>query len=277
MDTSQGPGPSGPGGQRKAPRRHWPIVPGLAALGLLAAVTYAAITPAAVPPLYTATAAVDVTTPGQGIVLIPALVPHLYGEAQAARSTGVAAIARRMMHSGLSPQALRKKVTVTAPPNSFVLDIACADPSASRAATCANDFARAYLTNRHDSAVAYINARVNTLRRQVIRFTRQAAALTTKMNPLPPNSPQRANDKVMIASYAAQANAYSQQAATADGQLANPSSGSIVTVATPPGNPGGPSTLPVLLSGFVAGLLVGVIAAFVLGRRDKWIHDTRAT
>jgi uncharacterized protein involved in exopolysaccharide biosynthesis len=268
MNTSQGPDPFDLGEQRKVSRRHWLIVSGPAALGLLAAAGYAAIAPQ----VYTVAAAVDVPPPGQGIVLIPALVPDLHGQAQAVRSSGVAAIAGRMMHSGLSPRALSNKVTVTVPPNSFILDIACADPSASRAATCANDFARAYLMNRHNRAAAYVNAQVNTLRRQAIHYTRQAAALTTKMNSLPANSPQRANDNVTIASYAAQATMDSQRAATVGGQLSNTSGGLLVSVATPPGQAGGPSKLPVLLSGLTAGLLVGVIAAFSLGRRDKRIR-----
>jgi uncharacterized protein involved in exopolysaccharide biosynthesis len=278
MNTSQGPGPFDPGGHRKVPRRHWLIVPGLAALGFLAAAAFVAIAPAAAPPVYTATAAVDVTPPfGQGVVLIPALVPDLHSQAQAVRSAGVAVIAGRMMHSVLSPRALSKKVTVTVPPNSFVLDIACADPSASGAAVCANDFARAYLTNRHDGAVAFVNAQVNWLQRTASQYHRRAAALTDKMNTLPAHSPQRAADRVTIASLTAQATMYAQRAASAGGQLANTSGGSIVTVATPPGEPGGPSRLPVLLSGLTAGLLVGVIAALLVGRRDKRIHGPGAT
>lgn len=56
------------------------------------------------------------------------------------------------------------------------------------------------------------------------------------------------------------------------GQLANTSGGLLISVTTPPGQPGGSSKLPVLLSGLTAGLLVGVIAAFSLGRRDKPIR-----
>jgi hypothetical protein len=128
MNTSHGPDPSGLGRQRSVPRRRWLIVPGLAALGLLASAAYVVVGAEVVPQVYTATAAIDVTStaigPSQGIVVIPGRVPDLHGQAKAVRSIGVAVIAGRMMHSGLSPRALTKNVTVTVPPNSWALDIA---------------------------------------------------------------------------------------------------------------------------------------------------------
>jgi capsular polysaccharide biosynthesis protein len=280
MNTSHGPYPSGSGRRRSVPRRRWLIVPGLAALGLLVSAAYVVVGVAVVPQVYTA--AVDVTLtsagwPSQGIALIPGLVPDLHDQAQAVRSIGVAAIAGRMMHSGLSPQALTKKVTVTVPPNSWVLDIACAGPSAIRAATCADDFAKAYLQSSGRSAAKAVSAQVNTLRRAVTSLSRARATLRAKAAALPVNSPRRAADEAQLTSDHGRLRSFAWQVKAMTGELAKTSSGSIVTLATTPGKPGGPSKLPVLLSGSVAGLLVGVIAAFLLGRRDKRILDTRAT
>jgi uncharacterized protein involved in exopolysaccharide biosynthesis len=281
MNTSHGPDPSGPGRRQSVPRRRWLIVPGLAALGLLASAAYVVVGAAVVPQVYTATAAVDVTNaaagPSQGIVVIPGPVPDLHGQAQTVRSIGVAASAGRMMHSRLSPRALTKNVTVTVPPNSWVLDIACADPSASRAATCANDFAKAYLRSSGRSAAKAVSAQVNTLGRAVTSFSRASATLRAKAAALPLNSPRRAADEARLTWDHGQLRSLTRQVKAVTGEPTHTSSGSIVTLATAPGKPAGPSKLPVLLSGPVAGLLVGVIAAFLLGRRDKRMHDTRAT
>jgi capsular polysaccharide biosynthesis protein len=256
------------------------IVPGLAAVGLLASAAYVVGGAEVMPQVYTATAAVDVTStaigPSQGIVVIPGRVPDLHGQAKAVRSIGVAVIAGRMMHSGLSPRALTKNVTVTVPPNSWVLAIACADPSASRAATCADDFAKAYLQSSGRSAAKAASAQVNTLRRAVTSLSRARATLLAKAATLPLNSPTRATDEARLTWDHGQLRSFARQIKAVTGELTHTSSGSIVTLATAPGKPGGPSKLPVLLSGPVAGLLVGVIAAFLLGRRDKRTHDTRA-
>jgi capsular polysaccharide biosynthesis protein len=272
MNTSLEPEPFEPGGYREVSRR-WPIVLGLAILGLAAAAVYIAAVPQVAPKAPTATAVVDLPAPAEpsgGIVLIPGLVPNLHGQAQAVRSIRVAAIAGRMMHSDLSSQALSKEVAVTVPPNSWLLDIACTDPSASRAATCANDFAVAYLQSRRSTAANIVNGQINSLRREVGSLGRAKAALSTKIAVLPPNSPMRAADEAQLTSDKEQLRSLAQQIGNSTSQLTPAATdGSILTFATPPAKPGSPNRLLALPAGFVAGLLLGVIAAFLLSRRDK--------
>jgi succinoglycan biosynthesis transport protein ExoP len=274
MNTSLGPERFEPGGYREVSRRHWPIVLGLAVLGLAAAAVYVAVVPQA----YTATAVVDLPAPAgpsEGIVVIPGLVPDLHGQAQIVRSSSVAAPAGRMMHSGLSAQALSKKVTVTVPPNSWLLDIACADPSASRAATCANDFAKAYLQHRATSLANLADAQVNSLSREVNSLDRAKAALNTKIAALPPNSPRWVADEARLKSDHGRLRWLTQQIETRIGQRTNsPPGGSILTLATPPGKPSSPDKLFALPVGLVAGLLLGLTAVFLLSRRDKRIDGT---
>jgi uncharacterized protein involved in exopolysaccharide biosynthesis len=68
-----------------------------------------------------------------------------------------------------------------------------------------------------------------------------------------------------------------RQIQSVTGQLTGaPSGGSIITRATPPERPGGPSRLLAPPAGLVAGLLLGLIAAFLLDRRDRRLHGEEA-
>jgi len=280
MNTPQGPEQFEPGDYQAMPRRRWPIVVGLAVLGLAVSAVYVAVVPQVIARTYTATAAVDVTAPEEpsgGIVLIPGLVPDLHGQAQFVRSIRVAVIAGRMMHSSLSPQALSKRVTVTIPPNSWLLDIACADRSASNAATCANDFAKAYLHSRGRTTASLLDAQVNSLSRDVRRLDRATATLNSKIAALPPNSPRWAADKAQLTEDRGQLRALTQEIRARLGQFTNSATGgSILTLATPPEKPSSPNKLLALPVGFVAGLLLGLIAAFLLNRREKPIPGAGA-
>jgi uncharacterized protein involved in exopolysaccharide biosynthesis len=273
MSASLGPERFEPGGYRGLPRRRWPIVLGSTVLGLAAAALYVAVVPQAVPRPASATAVVDLPTqaePGEGIVLIPGLVPDVHGQAQVVRSIRVAAIAGQMMHSALPPRALSKRVTVTVPPDSWLLDIACADPSAVRAATCANDFATAYLQSRDRSVINLLDAQVNSLQREVSSLQHAKATLKTKIAAMPPNSSGSVADEAQLTSDNGQLRVLTQLIRTKVGQLRTaPAPGLILTLAAPPAKPNSPSNLPALPAGLVAGLLLGLIAAFSLARRDK--------
>jgi uncharacterized protein involved in exopolysaccharide biosynthesis len=281
METPLGPEQLEPGGRGDMPRRRWPVVLGLAALGLASAAVYVAAAPAGGPRVYTATAAVDVnltaTEPSGGIVLIPGLFPDLHGQAQVVRSVSVATVAGRMMHSSLSPSALSKKVTVRVRPNSAVLDIACADRSARRAATCANDFAQAYLNSRDCAAANVVNAQVNRLSGALGSVDRARAKLNTKIAALPPGSAARVVDEAQLRSDHGELSSLGRQIQSVVGQLTSgPSGGSIKIRATAPEKPRGPSKLLALPAGLVAGLLLGLVAAFLLSRRDKRLHGEEA-
>jgi uncharacterized protein involved in exopolysaccharide biosynthesis len=278
MNGSLGPERFGPDGCRGLPRRRWPIMLGLAVLGLAAAAVYVAVVPRAVPQSSTASAVVDLPTqagPGEGIVLIPGLVPDLHGQAQAVRSIRVAAIAGRMMHSALPPRALSNRVTVTVAPGSWLLDIACADPSVIRAATCANDFAKAYLQSRDRSVTNLLGAQVNTLQREVSSLDHARATLKTKIAAMPPTSSRSAADEAQLTSDNGQLRVLTQLIRTKAGQLRTaPAPGSILTFATPPAKPSSPSDLLALPAGLVAGLLLGLITAFLPARRDRRTDGT---
>jgi len=256
-------------------RRRWWIVLAVTIVGLVGAFGYVTVAPKA----YTATAGVDVTPTAAdqsnavaGSRTAGALV-NLDTQAQVVVSTAVATLAGKMMHSPLTPWQLAQQINVTVPPNSSILDIACKASTAAGSATCANDFAKAFLQNRHDSAVSFVNGQLNTLQGKVSSLNAAEAALSTKISSLPNNSPTKAADTAQLNSDKSQLSKLAQQVAAANVELANTNGGSLILTATPPGKPSSPKKLLILPSGLVAGLLIGLIVAFLVDRRDKRIHN----
>ncbi len=267
MNTSQRPDSSGPGGFLPALRGRWQIAPGLAALGLLAAAAYVLV----IPKVYTATASVrPAATPNSGFNVLPYRVPDLRGDAQAARSAGVAAIAGQMLHSSMSALALSNKVTVTVPPGSGALDIACTASSASSAARCANAFAAAYLKDR--SASAALSQQITLLKTELSSVQKAVARLTTKISGLPSNSAEKAAAQAqLLHSDQSQLSSLNGQLTVLYGQAAQTSGGTVITAASPPRQPTSPGKTLVLTSGLAAGLFLGLIVEFWVDRRDKRI------
>jgi capsular polysaccharide biosynthesis protein len=256
-------------------RRRWLIIVIGACVGLVGAFAYVTVAPKT----YTATASVNVnptaadqTNSVAGSRTSGATV-NLDTEAQVVTSTAVATMAGKMLHSTLTPYKLAAQISVTVPPNSSILDISCKASTAAGAAACANYFAKAYLDNRQQSAVTYVQDQLKTLQTQVTQLNSAIAALGTKIGTLPHNSPTRASDVAQRASDKSKLSKLTQEYATTNGQLANTNGGSVNNVATPPGKPSKPKKSLVIPSGLVLGLLIGLVVAFLVDRRDKRIHN----
>ena len=256
-------------------RRRWWIIVACACIGLVGAFAYVTVAPKS----YTATASVNVTPTAADQTNAVAgsrtsgATVNLDTQSQVVTSTAVATLAGQTLHSTLTPFKLAAQVNVTVPPNSSILDITCTASTATGAADCANGFAKAYLQNRHSSAVDYVNAQLKTLQTQVSQLNSSIAALGTKINTLPKNSPQRATDSAQRLSDKSKLNKLTQEYATTNGQLANTNGGTVNNVATPPGKPSSPKKSLIIPSGLVLGLLIGLIIAFLVDRRDKRIHS----
>jgi capsular polysaccharide biosynthesis protein len=246
-------------------------------IGLVGALVYIAVAPKS----YTATATVNVVATGAdqsntnvsnsrtgGTV-------NLDTEAQIVTSGTVASIAAKMMHSSLTDYQLSKQVSVTVPPNSTVLSISCSTSTAASAATCAQDFARAYLRNRSASASNALAAQAKDLQTKITSLQKSVSKLNTDIRGLPKNSPKRASDAAEVASGRTQLAALTRRLTAITGDAANVTGGSIITAASPPGSPSSPKKSLALPSGLVAGLLAGLIAAFVWDRRDKRLHNAQ--
>jgi capsular polysaccharide biosynthesis protein len=256
-------------------RRRWWIVLALTCLGLIVAFGYAIVAPKS----YTATAAVNVTpVAGSSGTQVangrtgPAQV-NLDTEAQVVASTQVATIAAHLLHSPLTPWRLAQQISVTVPPNSSVLDISCTASTATAAAACANDFAKAYLQNRSATAIAGVKAQMRTLEGRQAALQRAIFSLSAKIGTLPKNSSQALTAKTERTADATQLHSVNGAIGALNGQLAQSSGGSVITAASPPGKPSSPKKVLLLASGLVAGLLLGLIVASVVDRRDKSVHS----
>ena len=258
--------------------RRWWLILVAVCVGLVAAGAYLVATPKA----YTATSSVNVTatssTAGQTGAVAGGRTNsavNLDTEAQIVQSSQVATIAVRMLHSPLTPGALARHVSVTVPANSSVLQIACQAGSPNQAAACANAFATGYLQNRNSVAAAGTKAQLSTVRGQLDSLEKQIAQLTFRISVLPANSAQRASDQAQLQTASSQLHALATQSAALTAQGAAPAGGSVINRATPPGKPSSPKKSLVLASGLLAGLVLGLIAAFTWDRRDTRLKDAR--
>jgi capsular polysaccharide biosynthesis protein/Mrp family chromosome partitioning ATPase len=258
-------------------RRRWLIVLALTIFGAIGAFGYVTVAPKT----YTATSAVFVapTAADQGGQLQNSRTGggsvNLDTEAQVVQSTAVATIAAKMLHSPLTPWKLTSQIAVTVPPNSQVLDIACSAPTPTGAETCANDFANAYLQNRNSVASTWVNQQVNALTNKANALQKTVTGLKAKIASLPSNSTTRLNDEATVSTDVGTLHSYTSRIASLEEAGANSSGGHIITQAGLPTKPSNPKKSVVLPSGVVAGLLLGLIAAFVWDRRDKRIHGAK--
>jgi capsular polysaccharide biosynthesis protein len=260
-------------------RRRWWVVLVLACVGILAAGAYIAKAPKA----YTATATVNVTPTGvsqtQGGAVAGGRtsgVVNLDTEAQIVKSSSVAAIAARALHTPLTPTALLQNVSVAVPANSSVLQVSCVAKSAAQASVCANAFAAAYIQNRNASSAATIDAELKTVRGELTGLEKSTTRLNLQISAFPVNSPQRVSAESQLQSATGQLKSLANQAASLSAQAAANSGGSIITKATPPATPSSPKKKIILPSGLLAGLLIGLIIAFVWDKHDTRVKGARS-
>lgn len=257
-------------------RRRWWIVVALTCVGVVGAFGYIAVTPAS----YAATAAVYVATTGAqhnnqvansrsfGAI-------DLDTEAQIVTSGTVAGAAGHQMHSTQSAAELAKRILVTVPPNSEILDITCNAPSGAQAAACANAFARAYVQNRSSSATAWLDGQIKALRDTVHSLQQPVAKLATAVGTLPSGSPTRISDQVELSTDRSQLRSLNSQITALQREAADDNGSHVITDAYPPTRPNDPRKSLVLPSGFAGGLALGLIGAFAWDRRDKRIRNAR--
>jgi capsular polysaccharide biosynthesis protein/Mrp family chromosome partitioning ATPase len=264
-------------------RRRWWIVLLVTCLGVLVAGLYVA----SAHKTYDATALVQVnplptnTSSSTGANVTggrTAGAVNMDNQAQVAQSTTVAALANKQLHSTLSLPALIKQTAVAVPPNTTFMQISCHAPSPKGAAACANDFGNAYLTYSLSSAVTAASQTDRTLTAGITKINGQIRLLRGQLSTLPAKSPKRIAAGVTLDVDTIAVHGLESQLNTAAGQLAalTPgAAGSIASPATPPSVASSPRLLLLLPSGLLAGLVIGLLLAFFVDRRDKRVHSSR--
>jgi polysaccharide biosynthesis transport protein len=285
MNISPQPDSFEPGDYLAVLHRRWWIVLVLVLVGLLAAAAYIR----QAPKVYTATATVQVTanaansgqvsggrTSGGSV--------NMDSQAQVVKSAGLAKlVAAAAARDRTAPQLLKnltvtqlsKKISVTVPANSDDLQVNCGMPSADAAAACANAFAAAYLDGETAAATKQLSATLATLTDQVNAMGQEVARLNTKLQVLPRNSGERTTTQTTLTSDKIQISTLNRSVGTVKAEAANVSAGTIITSADVPASPTSPRAILILPSGLLVALLIGLVAAFQVDRRDQRIHGAR--
>ena len=253
-------------------KRGWWMIVLLALIGTLGGVGYIKIAHK----VYKATASVYVTatsaTANQVANGRTTGAVNLDTEAQVVQSVAVAQAAAKLMDSTESVQQIIKRVSVTVPANSQVLAIACQATSATKAATCAQSFAQAYLKYSSANTTSSISSQISILQSRINALESASAKLQIVEASLPDDSSQRAADEQEFNSDHSQLTSLNSDVAELTTDLADPASGSIISNAIPPSAAISPKPSLIIPSGLLTGLLIGLVLALVADRRDRRIR-----
>jgi capsular polysaccharide biosynthesis protein len=253
-------------------RRRWWLILTCAVIGMLVGIAYLK----AVHKVYTSTASVYVTatsgTTNQVAAGRTTGAVNLDTQAQVVQSSSVAQAAAKMMHATDSIPQLLGRVSVAVPANSQVLAISCQASTPAKAAACAQSFAQAYLNYSRATTTASVNSQLSALQSRISSLESASAKLSIEASSLPTNSPQRAAAEEQLSSDHSQLGSLNSQVGQLTAALANPSGGSIISNALPPLRASSPKPLLIVPSGLLAGLLVGLVLAFLTDRRRARIR-----
>jgi capsular polysaccharide biosynthesis protein/Mrp family chromosome partitioning ATPase len=261
-------------------RRRWRVVLVLTCLGVVAAGAYYKTAPRT----YTATAAVYVnaTAANNNAALGRTGGPvNMDNEAQIVQSQTVATLAAKRLRSSLPPQTLVKQISITVPANTTVLDINCKGRPRAAAAACANDFASAYLSVRLSGAAGTVSSALSALQSNAAALATRISQLKIQVSALPTNSARHTTRLIELTAADSQLTELENQINLLVPELSslqapgNTLAGHVITPAIPPATPSSPRALLLFPSGLLAGLLIGLIAAFFVDRRDDRINAAR--
>jgi capsular polysaccharide biosynthesis protein/Mrp family chromosome partitioning ATPase len=264
-------------------RRRWWVVVLLLIVGIGAGAAFAKVAPKT----YSATVLLEVNAlpnnAGSASGHSGGGNPNMDNEAQVATSSVVTSIAARTLHDGTSPVTLAKDISVTVPPNTTFLQLKCGQPTPHEAVACADAVGQAYLTQRRTTAASGIAGQVNAQNQRITQLSSRVTVLKAKIASFKGRGRTTARVRVQLSLNEAQGQLAAAEAANAKltpfladlNQRGSTLVGQVVTPATRPTAPSSPRTLLVLPSGLLAGLLLGLLGAFVLDFRDRRIHSAR--
>jgi Mrp family chromosome partitioning ATPase len=258
-------------------RRRWWIVVVLAVVGAGLAGAYVKVAPKA----YTAAALVQVNPLSNNATSAAGRTGgavNMDNEAQIAQSNTVASAAGQALHSPLTAQALVKHISVTVPPNTTFLQISCDASTARGSAACADAFAAAYLANRLNTIVSSLSGQLAANQARVASISKVVATLKNQLQSLRPADPTRTTITLSVSADDALLQELENSDDTMVPQLdglslhGNTAVGKVVTPASTPTSPSSPRKLLLLPSGLLAGLLIGLLCAYLVDRRDHRVH-----
>lgn len=258
-------------------RRRWWIVLVLTVVGVGVAGAYVKVAPKA----YTATALVQVNPLSNNATAAAGRTSgsvNMDNEAQIVQSNTVASLAGHNLHSPLEEQQLLKHVSVAVPPNTTFLQISCDASTARSSVSCADAFAAAYLTIRRTTIVNGLSGQLAANETRITKVSKSVAILKDRLGRLPATAPTRTTIELTVSADDALLHELESSDDTMLPQLDglnlpnNTAVGRVVTPAIAPTSPSSPRKLLLLPSGLLAGLLIGLLCAYLVDRRDHRVH-----
>ena len=190
---------------------------------------------------------------------------NLDTEANLVKSTPVLDGARKILDTGDTVQTLAKRINVTVPPNSQLLQIFYTSPSPTQAQQGATAVAQAYLKDRGDTAQTTVKDQKKLVSSNVDASTKLLDKAVSNFTNSPAGSTARTLASSQRDLLTRRIAALNTQLVTLDNTVITP--GAITVPAQTPTKPTGSTTAVYLASGLAAGILAGLLGAYLLARR----------
>ncbi|HEV7961151.1 MAG TPA: Wzz/FepE/Etk N-terminal domain-containing protein [Actinoplanes sp.] len=247
-------------------RRHWWVllVATGAGLGAGTGVTHA------LPKVYESSTSVLVQAVGQDTNAAGGRTNgtiNLDTEAQLVGSGAVAVKAAALLRTSANPVELAKDVSVEVPANTTVLVIRYEADTPQAAQAGSHAFAEAYLRNREETARGGLDTQIKSLTLKLRQLTTSLGSINSKLAIAKAGSSQRGNLESLRINSQNQLNSLSgklnELTTTTIG------AGNIISDARAPDAPTSPNAMLNMAAGTMAGLLLGLVLAFVRERFDR--------
>jgi capsular exopolysaccharide synthesis family protein len=193
-------------------------------------------------------------------------------EAQLVRSTQVARLARSFMQSSEDVQALLKRVSVSTPENTEILQISFTDSTAQGARRGAQSFARGYLKFKSDQALETIDRLSSPLEDQIASLEAETADVEAQLSGLPTDSADF--DSLLAHRDELIKNRLDAQSQLGEIATLSTDPGQIVQDANRPSAPISPNHEVDLALGILLGLALGIALASVREQLQDRIEDS---
>jgi capsular polysaccharide biosynthesis protein len=248
-------------------RRRWWVVVSFALIGLVAGGALLVTRPK----VYTSSAQILIKDPSSDIAQQTGKksTVNLDTEAAIMKSQQVAVRAKERLKTGEDATRLPHHIDVTAIPSSSVLAVTYNASSPAVAQRGAHEYAQAYLDNRIEQIKASNTKQIAAFRTQISSLDKQQKAMVQQILGLPGKSQEKLRLQAEVNRVQKQMQGFSEKIAELDGSATDP--GEIISDSRP-----GQQTAPImplyLGSGFMIGLLFGIIIALWRDRADRRIR-----
>ena len=191
---------------------------------------------------------------------------NMFNQRQLAMSEPVAALAAKTLKTTATPTQLLEHVKVDVPPNSQILRIRYQDTVPLTAQRGSDAFAKAYLDSREADARAQATTSQKSLRADITRFQKQAAAAEKVIGDPDADSATREAARVKLASANNRLDELLGRLSGFESLDFTP--GNVIAAAGLPSTPASPNNRLDIGIGLLVGLFLGVVLAFVRDRTD---------